>query len=87
MKRSERLFFKARHAFWLAITTFSAAICAGAWSVRAWQSAPSGGAVVGLVALAGLLLAASSAAECVRLLNLHRVEERIEWEREVRPRL
>jgi len=87
MKRSQKILSQARHSFWMAITVFSAACCAGVWSVRAFQSSPSGGAVVGLIALTGLLLAASIAAEFFRLLNLHRIEERLEWQREVRPRL
>lgn len=87
MKRSERLFLKSRYLFALAALTFGAAICAGAWAVRAWQSHPAGGLAVGFLALTALTLAVNFMLEAARVLRLHMLEERLEWEREVRPRL
>jgi len=87
MKRSEKFFQQARQSFWAAATLSAAAICAGTWSARVYQSTAPGGVAVGLAAIAGLFLAAVSFRECLRLLALHQREERYEWAREVRPRL
>lgn len=87
MKRSERFKIHARNSMLWALLTLSVAICAGAWSVRAWQSSPSGGVAVGLIALTGLILAADMA---VRALDYHiKADEERSWEtdREVRPKI
>jgi len=87
MKRSEKLFRQSGREAVMVLTMISATVCAGVWSVRAWQAAPGWGACVAAVALTGLLLACTMTCEALRLFRMAVDEALYEYEREVRPRL
>jgi len=87
VKRSERLSNQAAREAWMSLVMICAGICAGGWSVRAWQAAPGWGALVAVIALTGVAIASLLAREALRLAQLADMEARFEHEREVRPRL
>lgn len=65
----------------------AASVCAGVWSVRAWQAAPGWGALVAVIALIGLPIAFNKGREALRLIRLSDIESHWEHEKEIRPRL
>lgn len=87
MKRSELFSRKARHGALMAAMAFSGTGCVGIWSVRAGMESASGGALLFLLALAGLFWGISLLRDAFRHARLSRNEARWEWEREIRPRI
>jgi hypothetical protein len=90
MKRSERFMQQARRQYGMAAMVFSGAAAAACWAPMGLLCGGGGAWVswgAGTVSLLGLIVGASMAAEGLRLQRLGHVEQRWEWEREVRPRL
>lgn len=74
---------RARHAVLMAAATFSAAVCAGVWSVRAWMESAPGGMLVFAIALAGFALGIEMLRDALKNARLAANERR--WEREREP--
>ena len=87
MKRSERIFHTARYTLAKAMALLGALIALTAWAARVFQSSPSGGAAMCLLALAALYFSTIQMVESIRFFKLSLDEERREWRRAVRPRL
>jgi hypothetical protein len=87
MKRSEKLYTEARHILLLSLFAFSASVCVGVWSVRAWLEHPFAGLLVGTIALIGLIVTCGLGVECCRLFNLAEREWKLEILKSIRHRI
>jgi hypothetical protein len=87
MKRSERLYHRAKLTAWFAVLILSASVAVGCWSVRVAFSSAPGGALMLIAALIGFLIFVLRMMEAIRLARLAGIEADYEFAREVRPRL
>lgn len=91
MKTSERLYMRSRHAGCMSALTFSASCAIAFWTPSAFLSGETWGCVAGItggvLGLLGIAMSLDMALDAYSLSRKAGREARIEWEREVRPRL
>lgn len=87
MKRSEKLFSKARREALKALTWFAGSICGVIWAVYLMQTGNKAGQLLLCCCFGGIWTAFDDAAKCARMMRYAIREAQYENDLSIRPRL